>query len=401
MNPAVSPSDSGLEWVTILGSTGSIGVSTLSVIGAHPDRFAVFALSANERVEALFDQCLIYRPRYAVLRDPQRAAALRALLAQAKSSTEVLEGEAGLKQVAAAGAVAVVVAAIVGAAGLEPTFAAVNAGKKVLLANKESLVMAGQVFMSAVAQKGALVLPVDSEHNAIFQCLPPDYPSLADAGVRKILLTGSGGPFRLTPQRELSRVTPAQACAHPNWSMGPKISVDSATMMNKGLEFIEACWLFRAAPQDIDIVVHPQSVVHSMVEYVDGSVIAQLGNPDMRTPIAHCLAWPERIESRVPGLNFHELGQLEFSAPDYDKFPCLALAMAAMATGGTAPAALNAANEVAVESFLAGRLRFTQICQLIDGVMQSWRSHEPEGLEAVKEADQEARARAAQWLAHL
>ena len=390
-----------MEWVTILGSTGSIGVSTLSVINAHPGRFSIYALSANEQIEALFEQCVTYRPRYAVLRDPARAATLRALLAEANSDTEVLEGEAGLNHIAAADEVTVVVAAIVGAAGLEPTFAAVSAGKKVLLANKESLVMAGQVFMGAVAKHGAVLLPVDSEHNAIFQCLPADYRSLAEAGVRRILLTGSGGPFRQTPPRELSNVTPAQACAHPNWSMGRKISVDSATMMNKGLEFIEACWLFRATPQDIEIVVHPQSVVHSMVEYVDGSVIAQLGNPDMRTPIAHCLAWPERIESRVPGLNFHALGHLEFSAPDHSKFPCLPLAMEAMKTGGTAPAALNAANEIAVENFLAGRLKFTQICQLIDRVMQAWCSREPEGLEAVKEADREARARAKQWLARL
>lgn len=390
-----------VQQVTVLGSTGSIGLSTLNVIGAHPDRFEIYALSANEQAEALFEQCRVHQPRFAVLRNARRAAELRQLLSQAGCTTEVLEGDAGLAQVAADDAVDVVVAAIVGAAGLEPTLAAVNAGKKVLLANKESLVMAGGLFMRAVAERGAILLPIDSEHNAIFQCLPADYESLAAAGVRKILLTGSGGPFRLTPQRELSSVTPAQACAHPNWSMGRKISVDSATLMNKGLEFIETCWLFRAQPDDIEVVVHPQSVVHSMVEYLDGSVIAQLGNPDMRTPIAHCLAWPERIESQVPGLNFCELGSLEFSAPDTQKFPCLPLAVEAMRAGGTAPTALNAANEVAVENFLAGRLKFTQISELTAAVMQAWCNNEPADLHAVKEADLEARALATQWLARF
>lgn len=386
------------QWVTVLGSTGSIGLSTLDVIGAHPDRFSVYALSAHEQVVALFQQCLKYEPRYAVLRDRDRATELRGLLANTKVATQVLEGDAGLCEVAAADEVNLVVAAIVGAAGLESTLAAVNAGKKVLLANKESLVMAGRLFMDAVADSGAILLPVDSEHNAIFQCLPAGYSSLAAAGVRKILLTGSGGPFRLMPRAELAAVTPDQACAHPNWSMGRKISVDSATMMNKGLEFIEACWLFHAQPGDIEVVVHPQSIVHSMVEYLDGSVLAQLGNPDMRTPIAHCLAWPERIESRVPGLDFRQLGQLEFSAPDYQRFPCLQLAMAAMKAGGTAPAALNAANEVAVEHFLSGRLGFTQISELIAGVMEVWSNSEPNGLDAVKDANLEARALANEWL---
>lgn len=394
----MSTTDAGCQWVTVLGSTGSIGVSTLDVMAGYPDRYRIFALTAHQQVDALLAQCLAVKPRYAVLRDPQRAAQLRTSLADAGSPTEVLAGDAALEQVAAAPEVQVVVAAIVGAAGLEPTLAAVDAGKKVLLANKESLVMAGPVFMRAVAAGGARVLPVDSEHNAIFQCLPAGYSSLAAAGIRKLLLTGSGGPFRETPLQDLAAVTPEQACAHPNWSMGRKISVDSATMMNKGLEFIEACWLFRAQPDEIEVVVHPQSVVHSMVEYVDGSVIAQMGNPDMRTPIAHCLAWPERIETRVPRLNFCELGALEFSAPDYQRFPCLQLAMDAIKAGGTAPTAVNAANEVAVEEFLAGRLPFTQIAALISAVMQSWQNGEPDGLDAVKDADREARALARQWL---
>jgi 1-deoxy-D-xylulose-5-phosphate reductoisomerase len=389
------------ERVTVLGSTGSIGLSTLDVVSHHPERFELFALTANEQVDALFAQCLQYRPRYAVLRDGRRATELRARLQASGSDTEVLEGDLGFTEVAASDEVDTVVAAIVGAAGLEPTLAAVSAGKKVLLANKESLVMAGQLFMNAVTERGATLLPVDSEHNAIFQCLPQSFGSLAEAGVRKILLTGSGGPFRLTDPRELSAVTPDQACAHPNWSMGRKISVDSATMMNKGLEFIEACWLFRAKPRDIEVVVHPQSVVHSMVEYLDGSVIAQLGNPDMRTPIAHCLAWPERIESRVPSLNFRELGQLEFSAPDYRKFRCLQLAVDAMEAGGTAPTALNAANEIAVESFLAKRIKFTQISELNAAVMDNWPNEEPASLAAVKEADRRARAFAAQWLTRI
>lgn len=384
--------------VTILGSTGSIGLSALDVLSTHPERYEVFALTANEQVDALALQCQRYRPRYAVMRNNLRAAELRERLNSLGCDTEVIEGEEGLVAVASDSEVDVVVAAIVGAAGLVPTMAAVAAGKRVLLANKESLVMAGGLFMQAVAQSGATLLPVDSEHNAIFQCLPANYVSLAGAGVRKILLTGSGGPFRLTPLAELSAVTPDQACAHPNWSMGRKISVDSATMMNKGLEFIEACWLFRAQPRDIEVVVHPQSVVHSMVEYLDGSVVAQLGNPDMRTPIAHCLAWPERIESGVAGLKFHELGALEFSAPDFQRFACLNLAVEAMCAGGTAPAALNAANEVAVESFLAGHLKFTQISDLIAAVMDSWRNCNAADLEAVTDADQAARAMAQQWM---
>ncbi len=395
------PTGTERQWVTVLGSTGSIGQSTLDVIGTHPERFGVYALSAHEQVVALFEQCLAYKPRYAVLRDAGRATELRRLLASTPLATEVLDGDQGLCQVAAADDADLVVAAIVGAAGLEPTMAAVSAGKKVLLANKESLVMAGRLFMEAVADKGATLLPVDSEHNAIFQCLPDTYTDLRSAGVRRILLTGSGGPFRLMPHAELASVTPDQACAHPNWSMGRKISVDSATMMNKGLEFIEACWLFRAQPDDIEVVVHPQSIVHSMVEYLDGSVLAQLGNPDMRTPIAHCLAWPERIESRVPGLDFRQLGQLEFSAPDYQRFPCLELAVAAMKAGGTAPAALNAANEVAVEQFLAGRLKFTRISALIAAVMEAWQGGEPNDLDAVKDANLEARALANEWLSRI
>src|SRR5690606_18786461 len=289
--------------ITVLGATGSIGISTLDVIARHPDRFTVHALTAHSRSDQLREQCLVHRPRYAVLTDEAAAARLQAELRAAACDTEVLSGEAGCVKVAADPAVDTVMAAIVGSAGLMPTLAAVCAGKKVLLANKESLVMAGALFMNAVRESGATLLPIDSEHNAIFQCLPADFHSLEAAGVRRILLTGSGGPFRCTPLDELATVTPAQACKHPNWSMGPKISVDSATMMNKGLELIEACWLFHARPEQIQVVLHPQSVVHSMVEYVDGSVLAQLGQPDMRTPIAHALAWPERMESGVSALD--------------------------------------------------------------------------------------------------
>ncbi len=402
MIDAASRADTGhRQWVTVLGSTGSIGLSTLDVIAAHPDRFRLYALTAHQQTDVLFEQCRVFQPKYAVLRDAALAAELRGKLLEAGCDVEVLEGDAALNQVAAADEVDLVVAAIVGAAGLEPTLAAVNAAKRVLLANKESLVMAGQLFMNAIADSGATLMPVDSEHNAIFQCLPLGYTCLAGAGVRRILLTGSGGPFRLTPRDELGDITPDQACAHPNWSMGRKISVDSATMMNKGLEFIEACWLFRARPEDIEVVVHPQSIVHSMVEYLDGSVLAQLGNPDMRTPIAHCLSWPERIESRVPSLDFRQLAALEFSEPDLQRFPCLHLAMEAMRAGGTAPTALNAANEVAVASFLTGQLKFTGISDLIAAVMDIWPNSEPTSLDAVKEADLEARALASARLVRL
>lgn len=380
-----------MEQLTILGSTGSIGISTLDVVARHPDRFSVFALTAHHQVELMAQQILKYQPQFAVMRDPDAAQRLQQRLSAADCRTRILAGADDLRSVAEASEVDVVVAAIVGAAGLLPTLAAITAGKKVLLANKESLVMAGALMMSRVQLSGARLLPVDSEHNAIFQCLPPDFESLAAAGVRRLLLTGSGGPFRDAPLDTLYTVTPQQACAHPNWSMGQKISVDSATMMNKGLEFIEACWLFDAEPSAIKVVIHPQSIIHSMVEYVDGSVIAQMGQPDMRTPIAHCLGWPGRLASPVESLDFWTLGTLEFTEPDTQRFACLQLAMDAMRAGGTAPAALNAANEVAVERFLQGCIRFPDIAAIVDAVMQSWKNGEPDSLETVLNADRVAR----------
>jgi len=396
------------KYITVLGATGSIGASTLDVIARHPDRYRVFALTANIGVEKLLPLIERFQPSYAVLRDAAAAAQLRACLHDKNGlrdkplATEVLSGCEGLIQVAADPQVDVVVAAIVGAAGLEPTMAAVRADKQILLANKETLVMAGHLFMAAVAASKAVLLPVDSEHNAIFQCLPAAYQDgssgrrgLGAAGVRKILLTGSGGPFRNTPLNEFVSITPAQAIAHPNWSMGPKISVDSATMMNKGLELIEACWLFDARPEQVQIVIHPQSVIHSMVEYNDGSILAQLGNPDMRTPIAHALAWPERITSGVGSLDLIAQARLDFQAPDEQRFPCLRLAAEAMRRGGSAPAVLNAANEIAVAAFLAGELRFIDIPVLIEQVMADVPPVEPHSLTDVQNADRDARRTAA------
>jgi 1-deoxy-D-xylulose-5-phosphate reductoisomerase len=384
-----------MQSVTVLGSTGSIGVSTLDVLARHPERYSVYALTANHSVDALFKQIEIFSPSYAVLADTTLAQAFAIRLAEAGLTTVVLSGEAGLCAVAREADVTM--AAIVGAAGLMPTMAAVEAGKKVLLANKEALVMAGPLFMDAVERYGATLLPIDSEHNAIFQCLPNR--SQTDGrkenpfsnGVQRILLTGSGGPFRTRPLDELSGVSPDQACAHPNWSMGRKISVDSATMMNKGLELIEACWLFHTDASKIDIVVHPQSVIHSMVEYIDGSVLAQLGNPDMRTPIAHALAWPERIASGVGGLDIIMQARLDFEAPDEQRFPCLRLAREAARRGGTAPAVLNAANELAVEAFLDGRLSFVDIATVIEEVMCKVEIVEPQSLADVQQADIESR----------
>lgn len=392
-----------VQRITILGATGSIGVSTLDVIARHPERYQVFALSADRRWQLLATQCLLYKPRYAVLNDPIAALELERELRHQGCTTEVLQGAEALAAVAAHNEVDTVMAAIVGAVGLLPTLAAVRAGKKVLLANKEALVMAGGLFTRAVAEYGAVLLPIDSEHNAIFQCLPnhrADYLAhgLQSSGVRKILLTASGGPFRNTPINDLAKVTPEQACAHPNWSMGQKISVDSATMLNKGLELIEACWLFNARPEQVQVLIHPQSVIHSMVEYIDGSVLAQLGNPDMRTPIAHALAWPERIESGVASLDLITTAQLDFSAPDLVRFPCLRLAQAAADIAGTAPALLNAANEIAVAAFLARRIRFDQIAQVIDHVLARLSAVEPMGLEQVQNADREARALASQLI---
>ncbi|HET8710078.1 MAG TPA: 1-deoxy-D-xylulose-5-phosphate reductoisomerase [Spongiibacteraceae bacterium] len=389
--------------VTVLGATGSIGASTLDVIARHPERYSVFALSAHASVNKLAELAQRFHPRYVVIGDEPGAEQLRALLSG--SGVEVLCGNTGCQYVSAHADVDIVVAAIVGAAGLQPTLAAVEAGKHVLLVNKESLVMAGRLFIDAVAASGATLLPVDSEHNAIFQCMPPAYVCGRETpervGVRKILLTGSGGPFRNTPLSGLVSVTPAQAIAHPNWSMGPKISVDSATMMNKGLELIEACWLFDARPEQVQIVVHPQSVIHSMVEYIDGSVLAQLGNPDMRTPIAHALAWPERIESGVGTLDLIAQARLDFQAPDYERFPCLRLAAEAMRAGGTAPAVLNAANEVAVAAFLAEEIPFTAIPTLIERVLARVAAVEPHTLADVQSADREAREVATAYIAEL
>ncbi|MCU9945942.1 1-deoxy-D-xylulose-5-phosphate reductoisomerase [Pseudomonas sp. PDM13] len=386
--------------ITVLGATGSIGLSTLDVIARHPLRYEAFALSGFSRLSELQALCLRHRPRYAVVPDQESARHLQAGLQGAGLTTEVLVGENGLCEVASHPEVDAVMAAIVGGAGLKPTLAAVEAGKRVLLANKEALVMSGALFMQAVRHSGAVLLPIDSEHNAIFQCLPGDYArGLAQVGVRRILLTASGGPFRETSLDALHDVTPEQACAHPNWSMGRKISVDSASMMNKGLELIEACWLFDANPAQVEVVIHPQSVIHSLVDYVDGSVLAQLGNPDMRTPIAHALAWPERIDSGVSALDLFRIGRLDFQEPDETRFPCLRLARQAAEQGGSAPAMLNAANEVAVDAFLGRRIRFTEIASIIDEVLNRESVLAVETLDAVLLADARARAAAQDWLA--
>lgn len=384
--------------VTVLGATGSIGLSTLDVLARHAERYEVFALTAFSRVDELADLCRRHRPRLAVVADARAAASLQQRLRDAGLNTEVLYGEQALCEVASAPEVDVVMAAIVGAAGLRPTLAAVQAGKRVLLANKEALVMSGALFMQAVRRHAATLLPIDSEHNAIFQCLPERAGSLEQLGVRRILLTASGGPFREFTLEQMASVTPAQACAHPNWSMGQKISVDSASMMNKGLELIEACWLFDVPPARVEVVVHPQSVIHSMVDYLDGSVLAQLGNPDMRTPIAHALAWPERIDAGVSALDLFRIARLDFQAPDEQRFPCLRLARQAAEQGGTAPALLNAANEVAVAAFLAGRIGFTAIAALIEEVLQREPVAAADDLQQVFAADARARELAGAWL---
>ncbi len=391
-----------MQNLTILGSTGSIGISTLDVVARHPDKYRVFALTAFRQVELLFRQCMQFKPDFAVLLDEVAAVQLRALLREAGSTTEVLRGVDALTQVCIAPEVNAVMAAIVGAAGMRPTLAAAKAGKKILLANKETLVMAGNVFMDAVRVSGSALLPIDSEHNAIFQCLPRGYNGdMAGSGVRRILLTASGGPFRNVPLTELQNVTPDQACAHPNWVMGRKISVDSASMMNKGLEVIEAHWLFNASADDIQVVIHPQSVIHSLVEYVDGSVLAQLGNPDMRTPIAFGLAYPERIASGVAPLDLFKIARLDFVAPDFERFRCLALAYQALRVAGTAPAMLNAANEVAVAAFLDGRIAFLSIPYVIEAVLDALPVKGVDGLDDVLQADAEARRVAWQHVLQL
>jgi 1-deoxy-D-xylulose-5-phosphate reductoisomerase len=385
--------------ITVLGSTGSIGKSTLDVVARHPDRYRIIALTANQQDELLFEQCRQFRPHFAVLLDKAAAERLRKRIAAAGLDVDVLCGEEALVRVATLPEVDAVMAAIVGAAGMRPTLAAAEAGKKVLLANKETLVLAGHLFMDAVRRSGAVLLPIDSEHNAIFQSLPHDYAgNMPHSGVSKILLTASGGPFRNTPLSALQNVTPDQACDHPNWSMGRKISVDSASMMNKGLEVIEAHWLFNAAADDIQVVVHPQSVIHSMVQYVDGSVLAQLGNPDMRTPIAYALAWPERISSGVAPLDLFAIAKLDFVAPDLERFPCLALAYQALRAGGTVPALLNAANEVAVDAFLNLRIAFLDIPRLIQSVMATVPRSEVHRLQDVLDADAAARIAAQAWV---
>ncbi len=385
--------------ITVLGATGSIGLSTLDVVARHPQRGGVFALTAHRQVDKLFEQCLLHRPAYAVVDLADDARRLQLRLGDAGCSTEVLAGPEALATVASAPEVDMVMAAIVGAAGLVPTLAAARSGKRVLLANKEALVMSGALFMQEVAASGATLLPIDSEHNAIFQALPQGFvPGAAGGGVTRILLTASGGPFRRTPVEALAGVTPEMAVAHPNWVMGRKISVDSATMMNKGLEVIEAHWLFGVTAERIEVVIHPESVIHSMVAYVDGSVLAQLGNPDMRTPIAHALAYPERVDAGVRPLDLFAVGQLNFERPDLERFPCLALAYRALEEGGIAPAVLNAANEVAVGSFLDGALRFDRIAGVIAATLDAVAPRAADSLDVVLDADRLARQQAASFV---
>ena len=388
-----------MQNVTILGSTGTIGEQTLDVIARHPQRYKVFALTANTNIKVLLKQCLDFEPKYAVLLDETAADALTSELARQNSKTVVLSGMSHLEQVANDPDVDVVMAAIVGAAGLKPAMAAAKAGKRILLANKETLVMAGSLFMDAVKQGGATLLPIDSEHNAIFQVMPPQHlKALSDGGVRKIILTASGGPFRKHTQAEIEQATPANALKHPNWVMGAKITIDSASLMNKGLEVIEAHWLFNAKPSQIEVVVHPQSIIHSMVEYVDGSVLAQLGNPDMRTPIAYGLSYPDRIESGVSTLDFLAISKLEFEAPDTQRFPCLQLAYDALDAGGTASTILNAANEVAVEAFLKEKIGFKGISDLITATLDHSTIETVTSIEHLNEVDLLARQYANDWV---
>ena len=383
-----------MKGISILGSTGSVGCSTLDVIARNSDAFRVVALTARNNHQRLLEQCIRFAPDIAVITNSEAADLLREKLKQAGLKTRLLTGADALVEAAGLPQADFVMAAIVGAAGLLPTLAAAQTGKRVLLANKEALVLAGHLLMEAVADNGATLIPIDSEHNAIYQCLPDPGGRRSRKGVCKLWLTASGGPFLNTPLSELEKVTPEQACAHPKWEMGDKISVDSATMMNKGLELIEASHLFGMSPADIEILIHPQSIVHSLVEYCDGSVLAQLGNPDMRTPIAHALAWPERMASGVDRLNLVEIAKLEFQEPDLDRFPCLALARAAAEKGGTGPAALNAANEVAVQAFLERRLPYMEIATVIGKTMECHSARAVKSLETVMKADQWAREKA-------
>ena len=397
----MSEATTKIKAVTILGATGTIGLQTLDVIERHPNQFSVFALTANTNIEKLLDLCLKYQPKYAVMLNAFHANQLKGKLESYGSKTQVLNSTSGLEEVSSHPDTDIVMAAIVGAAGLKPAIAAANAGKRILLANKETLVMSGQMFMDAVKRSGAVLLPIDSEHNAIFQVMPRDSNLiLNELGIKKILLTASGGPFRRFSLEQLNQVTPEQALNHPNWVMGPKITIDSATLMNKGLEVIEAHWLFNADPSQIEVVVHPQSVIHSMVEYVDGSVLAQLGNPDMRTPIAYGLGFPERIESGVSSLDLFKIARLDFEEPDLSKFPCLQLAYTALTLGGTAPAIVNAANEIAVQAFLQKQISFMTIPSLIEKTLNAIDIEAATSLDVLIQADTQARLRTSEWIKH-
>ena len=388
--------------LTILGSTGSIGESTLDVVSRHPEKFRVFALAGHKQVEKLAAQCQTFRPEYAVVADAEHAARLEALLKRDGAATQVLHGAQALVDVASADEVSGVMCAIVGAAGLPSALAAAQKGKTIYLANKETLVVSGALFMETARANGAAVLPIDSEHNAIFQVLPRDYTGrLNEHGIRSIILTASGGPFLTADLGTFDNITPAQAVKHPNWSMGRKISVDSATMMNKGLELIEAHWLFNCPPDKLEVVIHPQSVIHSMVRYRDGSVLAQLGNPDMRTPIAYCLGLPERIDSGVGDLDFDALSALTFQKPDFDRFPCLKLAYEAMNAGGAAPCVLNAANEAAVAAFLDGQIKFTDIAKTVAHCLAQDFSDDLGNIENLLEQDAVTRRQAQEFIAAL
>lgn len=393
--------------LSILGATGSIGTSTLAVAAQNPDLFDVVALAAGSNAQKMFELCCQWQPKYVAMADESAANALAAMLIEQSMQTIVLAGEQGLCKVASLDEIDTVMAAIVGAAGLMPTMAGVKAGKRILLANKEALVMSGQMFIDACEQYGAELLPVDSEHNAIFQCLPAEIQrrmgrcDLTEHGISKILLTGSGGPFRYTDIAELDAVTPEMAIAHPNWSMGPKISVDSATMMNKGLEYIEARWLFNASREQMQVIIHPQSVIHSMVQYKDGSVLAQMGLPDMRTPIACAMSYPERVDAGVAPLDFSQVGEFTFLQPDYDRYPCLKLAMDACYSGQAATTALNAANEEAVAAFLDKRIGFTDIAKINHLVLEIAPKEEPTDLECVIELDRMARLLAQEEIAKV
>ncbi|MFZ9609633.1 MAG: 1-deoxy-D-xylulose-5-phosphate reductoisomerase [Methylococcales bacterium] len=382
-----------MKGICVLGATGSIGVSTLDVVTRHSDLYKVVALTANKNIELLYEQCLQHHPEYVVVVDSEKALEFKEKLKNSSiSDIKVLSESQSLEFVATLDNVDSVMAAIVGAAGLLPSLAAAKAGKTILLANKEALVMSGDIFMQAVAESGAQLLPIDSEHNAIFQCMPAGYKSgILAKQARRILLTASGGPFRQMPIAEMANVTPAQAVAHPNWDMGRKISVDSATMMNKGLEMIEACILFAMKPDQIQVVIHPQSIIHSMVDYIDGTVLAQMGNPDMRVPIAYSMAWPERFESGVEPLNIFDVRRMDFEEPNLERFPCLRLAYKAIDLGGIMPTVLNAANEIAVEAFLNEHIRFTDIPLIIEQCMDKFEIRPASSLEIILDIDNQAR----------